>query len=127
MNLRESEIYLNKHENMLWRLTRHMLDGHAEFDGDQYSFTLKSNPYPELKIPVGPYRIGRRVEDSHIYRPSHPLASRIIKEAASKNLDPCKLVFDYSNDPVKISILEPLVGKSGQLCLYKLVIEAVEA
>ena len=127
VNLKESEIYLNKYENMLWRLTRHVLDRHAEFDGDQYSFTLKTNPYPELKIPVGPYRIGRHVEDTHIYRPSHPLASRIIKEAASKKLDPCHLIFDYSNDPVKISILEPLVGKSGQLCLYKLTIEAFEA
>ncbi|RKY11415.1 MAG: DEAD/DEAH box helicase [Planctomycetota bacterium] len=127
VNLKESEIYLNKHENMLWQLTRYMLDSHAEFDGDQHSFMLKSNPYPELKVPVGPYRIGRHIEDSHIYRPSHPLASRIIKEAASKKLEPCKLVFDYSNGPVKISILEPLVGKSGQLCLYKLTIEALEA
>jgi len=127
INLAESKIYLNKYESMLWRLTRYMLDGHADFDTDQYSFMLKSNPYPDLRVPVGPYRIGRHVEDSHIYRPSHPLASRIIAEAASKELEPRLLLFDYTNDPVKISVLESLVGRSGQLCLYKLTIEAFEA
>lgn len=127
VNLQQSKIYLNKHENMLWRLTRHMLDGFADFDGDEYCFMLNKNPYPDLKVPVGPYRIGRHVEDSHIYRPSHPLANRILTEAAAKDLQPCRLCFDYSGTPTKISILEPFVGRTGTLALHKITVEALEA
>lgn len=125
-NLEQSKLYLNKHENMLWRLTRHVLDGFADFDGDEYSFMLNKNPFPDLQVPVGPYRIGRHVEDSHIYRPSHPLANRILTEAANKDLHPCSLCFDYSGHPTKISILEAVIGKTGTLTLHKISVQALE-
>lgn len=125
-NLEQSKLYLNKHENMLWRLTRHILDGFADFDGDKYSFMLNKNPFPDLQVPVGPYRIGRHVEDSHIYRPSHPLANRILTEAANKDLRPCSLCFDYSGHPTKISILESFIGKTGTLVLHKISVQALE-
>lgn len=36
-------------------------------------------------------------------------------------------MFDYSNHPVKISILEPLVARSGYLCLSRVAVESLEA
>jgi len=127
VNLRDSQEYLNKHETLLWDLTRYALDGFADFDTDRHSFMLRNNPFPELKVPVGPYEIGRKVERSHIYRPGHPLARRIITDAAEKELEIARIVFNYTRHPVKISILEPLVGRSGTLALYKLTVKALES
>jgi ERCC4-related helicase len=127
VNLHDSQEYLNKHQTLLWELTKYALNGNADFDSDYHSFTLKNNPYPGLKVPVGPYEIGRNVEKSHIYRPGHPLARRIITDAAAKELKTCRIAFNYTMHPVKITILERLVGKSGTLALYKLTVKALEA
>lgn len=127
VNLHDSQKYLNKHQTLLWELTKYALDGNADFHPDHHSFMLRNNPFPGLKVPVGPYEIGRNVEKSHIYRPGHPLARRIITDAADKELEPCRIVFNYTKHPVKITILERLAGKSGTLALYKLTVKAFEA
>lgn len=127
VNLRDSQEYLNKHETLLWDLTKYALDGYADFDIDKHSFLLRNNPFPELKVPVGPYEIGRKVERSHIYRPGHPLARRIITDAAAKKLETVRIVFNYTDHPVKITRLESLVGQSGTLALHKLKVKALEA
>ena len=41
-----SKAYLNRYERLLMQLTRHELNGHAEFLSDA-SFRLKSQPFPE--------------------------------------------------------------------------------
>ena len=41
----DSKAYLNRYERLLMQLTRHELDGHAEFLGDA-SFRLKAQPFP---------------------------------------------------------------------------------
>jgi len=127
VNLRESTEYLNKHEKLLWELTRYMLNGNAEFKPDHYEFMLRKIPFENLKVPLGPYEMGRRVEGAHIYRPGNPLAQRVIKSAVGKRLKPCHLHFQYTNQPVKISILEPLIGKSGLLTLDRFTVESLEA
>jgi Helicase conserved C-terminal domain len=127
VNMQDSKKYLNKHETFLWELTRYALQGHADFDHDNNSFLLQNNPFPDLTIPVGPYEIGRKVEEAHIYRPSHPLAQRILTNAAGKELETCKLTFNYTDYAGKISILEPLIGRSGTLAVYKMMIESLEA
>jgi len=127
VNLKESAEYLNKHEKLLWELTRYLLNGNAEFKPDRYEFMLRKIPFENLKVPLGPYEMGRRVEEAHIYRPGNPLAQRVIKAAIGKALKPCHIHFQYTNHPVKISILEPLVGKSGLLTLDRFTVEALEA
>jgi hypothetical protein len=127
VNLKESTEYLNKHERLLWELTRYLLNGNADFKRDRYEFMLKQIPFDNLKVPLGPYEMGRHVEEAHIYRPSNPLAQRVIKTATGKALKPCQIHFHYTNQPVKISILEPLVGKSGLLTLDRFTVEALEA
>jgi len=126
VNKRESEVYLDKHQTMLWRLTKLALDGFADFDYGRYSFMLRKNPFPDLDISAGPYEMGRRVEQAHIYRPGHPLAMRIITDAAAKELPPVSIVFDYKAHGAKVTVLEPLVGSSGFLEIRKLSVEAME-
>jgi uncharacterized protein YeeX (DUF496 family) len=70
--------------------------------------------------------LGKNVDDSHIYRTHHPLAQRIIENIKSEELKDVEIVFDYSNSGKKITILEPLIGKSGYLTGNLFTISALE-
>jgi len=127
VNLKESTDYLNKYENWLWELTRHYLHAHSEFLPGETAFRLKNKPFKDDSIALGLYRLGRNVEDAHVYRIGHPLAQNILIDATAKELPEAEIVFDYSGHPVKVSILEPLVGKSGCLSLVRMSVESLEA
>lgn len=126
VNLKESNAYLNRYENWLWELSKYALQQHADFLPDQTSFRLQSRPVAGNAIPLGLYRIGRHVEDAHVFRIGHPLAQHILETAASKELPEAEISFDYSGQPLKISILEPLIGRSGYLSLTRLSVESFE-
>ncbi len=125
VNLRESTEYLNRYENWLWELTGFALQQHAEFISGETAFRLKRNPFPGNSIPLGLYQLGRNVQDAHVYRISHPLAQCILQNAAERNLPEAEIIFDYTDHPVKISILEPLVGQSGTLSLFCLTVDSL--
>ena len=127
LNKKESEAYLDTYQRWLWDVTKHYLGDKADFVDHGYSFTLKSNPFPNEAIDPGPYKIGKNVEDAHVYRPGHSLAQRILIEIKSKQVDSAEIVFDYSNHPSLISVLAPLVGKSGTLKVSNYTVEAFEA
>lgn len=120
-----SQTYLNKYENLLWRLTRYYLEPYARFEQQMYSFYLVKNPFPNEKIHPGPYRLGKYIEDANIYRVGHSLAQRILEQCKSLELNSVELAFHYSGTP-KITILEPQVGKSGWLTIINLTMTALE-
>jgi adenine-specific DNA-methyltransferase len=126
VNLKESTEYLNKYENWLWQLAKYALHRNADFLSDDSAFHLKNNPYTSNAIPLGLYRMGRHVEDGHVFRIGHPLAQHILNDATDKKLSEAEIAFDYSGHPLKISILEPLIGKSGYLSLVRLSVESFE-
>jgi len=126
VNLRESSEVLNKYDNWLWQLTRFYLQPYAKFEDGQNGFTLIKNPFPEEQIHPGPYRSGKTVEDANLYRVGHPLAQKIIEQCKAFIPDSKSLVFDYSNSGKKISILEPLVGKSGFMRVVCQTVTALE-
>lgn len=127
-NLRDSEAYLNRYEQMLMDLTRSELGSNAEFiDGS--SFWLRNNPYAakgNVEIPLGRYELPRRTGDAHYYRLNHPLAENVIDVAMSRDLPSAELIFDYSNHPTRISVLDPLKGNAGALTAALLTIEALD-
>ncbi len=127
VNLQESRDYISKYENWLWQITRYYLEPYASFHGENHSFTLIQNPFPGEKIHPGPYRIGKNIEDANIYRTGHPLAQKIIEQCKIKSLPPRELIFNYTDSSVKISILEPLIKKSGWLSVYSFTIHSFEA
>jgi len=126
VNLRESQAYLGKFENWLWQLTRYFLEPYAKFDGDDHSFYLVENPFPKEQVHPGPYRLGKNIEDANIYRVGHPLAQQIIGECKKQELPVQELTFDYTNSPVKVTILEPYIGKSGWLIVTSITISSFE-
>lgn len=126
VTLKESKEYLNKHENLLWELTKYSLRDYAEFIDEQTAFRLVKNPFAQDTIPTGLYKLGRNIEDAHIYRMGHPLAQNIFLNA-KKQLPNAELKFIYSNHPLKISVLEPLIGKTGNLSISCLSVESFQA
>jgi hypothetical protein len=126
MNQRESSEVLNKYDHWLWQLTRFYLRPYAKFDDGQTGFTLVNNPFPEEQIHPGPYRSGKNIDDAHLYRPGHPLAQKIIAQCKTLAPDAQVLTFDYSHSGKKISILEPLLGKSGYVSIVCQTVAALE-
>ncbi|HEY4513560.1 MAG TPA: SNF2-related protein [Candidatus Paceibacterota bacterium] len=126
INQRESQAYLDTYERWLWDVTRYYLGDNADFAEHGYSFTLKNNPFPNEDIDPGPYKIGKNVEDAHVYRPGHSLAQKILNEIKTKEIVGAEIIFDYSNHSSIISVLGPLVGKSGILKVSNYTVEAFE-
>ena len=127
VNLKEGTEYLNKYESMLWELTRFVLNDRAAFLPDEHAFLMGQNPFPEVKgVETGRYEMSKDVEHAHRYRIGHPLAQAVISEALESEVPTAKLTFRYSDDPVQSAMLEPLVGKTGQLTLARLSIESVQ-
>lgn len=126
MNLRESQAYLDTYQRWLWDITHHFLGDNAVFEKDAYSFALRHNPFPEAFIDEGPYRIGKNIDDAHIYRPAHPLAECILKQVKEKVLPETQLVFEYSGHNTIITPVQDLVGQAGVLRVTKLTIDAFE-
>lgn len=126
LNLNESRMYLDTYERWLWETTKFFLGKNADFAENEYSFTLKQNPFKGEAIPPGPYKIAKNVEDSHIYRPGHPLAQRILEKIKLESLAAKEVVFNYSKNPTIISVLKPLVGKSGTMNVSAFTVKAFE-
>jgi superfamily II DNA/RNA helicase len=114
---------LSQRERWLLELTRQELDGAAEFDPDRPRFR-----YSGPDAHQGHYHLDWKEAEKNgdtFYRQGHPLAVRLIEQAVSRKLPPAELMLDYSTHGTKISILEPLVGKSGWLELSRLTVEAL--
>ena len=75
-----SKAYLNRYERLLMQLTRHELDGHAEFLGDAVVPPELAARFPEqaAAIPLGLYELPRRSGEAHLYRLNHPLAEALV-------------------------------------------------
>jgi adenine-specific DNA-methyltransferase len=123
----DSRAALGRFEQLLMLLTRHELKGHAEFAGD-WTFRLRTVPFPAAgpEIPIGLYELPRRSGEAHTYRLNHPLAEAVIEQAKNRNLPAAEIHFDYTAHAGKVSILEPLVGKGGELALSHLTIQALD-
>ncbi|MDX8378428.1 MAG: SNF2-related protein [Gallionella sp.] len=130
VQLDAAEQRLDKIGRWFWSLTRHQLQGYADFDDDQYRFRLHQ---PVSEAATGDYQLIRRgrqsapsVEQAYTYRLTHPLGEWVIEQAKSKRLEPARVLFDYTAHPAKISVIERLIGKSGTLTLQKYTIESLE-
>ncbi|WP_272518229.1 MULTISPECIES: SNF2-related protein [unclassified Providencia] len=125
---------LDKVGRWFWQLSCYELAGIAEINASNHSLALKQSVN---HAPAGIYQLVRRGQQSsseeldklphaHILRITHPIGEWVINRALKRKLPAAKIIFDYSNYPNKISILEPLVGSSGVLSLQKFSVESLE-
>jgi len=126
VNLIETSRYLSGFEERLWKITKFYLKDLANFDDSNYTFTLIKNPFPEDQIHKGPYMVlkpeqGRRKsdievpDDTNIYRIGHKLAQNILNKCKQIPLETKEVIFDYTNTPTKITVLEEIIGQTGWL------------
>ncbi|MEI6767190.1 MAG: SNF2-related protein [Bacteroidota bacterium] len=126
INLAESKEYLNKYENWLWEISRFCLNGYADFSDQEHSFYLKKNPFPNEKIHPGPYRTGKAIIDSNVFRIGHPLAQRIIQKCKEIETPIQHIEFDLSGSGVIVNVLQDLQGKAGWIKANNFTIESFE-
>ncbi|MEB3231479.1 MAG: SNF2-related protein [Leptolyngbyaceae bacterium] len=122
-----SKTVLSLFEQRLMQLTRHELQGKANFlDSATFELMDGSDFPPAPSIPLGRYELPRRTGTAYTYRLGHPLAEAILERAKTRTLPPATLQFDYEAHEGKVSILEPLRGQRGLLSLTLLAVESLE-
>jgi ERCC4-related helicase len=128
-----SKDFLNRYERLLMELTRHELDGHAEFRDDS-SFLLRAVPESLRsfavsavdQIPLGLYELPRRSGEAHLYRLAHPLAEAVVAQAKSRELAPAEVRFSYEEHEGIISTLEDWREHSGWLAVSHFSVESLD-
>ena len=130
----DAKASLDRLERLLMRFTRSMLDGHADFDGDDLAFTLNSVPANVIDagedvdtIPMGRYELPRRSEEAHVYRLQHPLAQSLLKLAQRATPEPSKLLLDYDGYGVHVAALKALRGSEGVVAVQLIRVQSLGA
>lgn len=119
---------VDRHQELLYRVMRFVLNGNARFDDDERRITLETIPDG---VPVEVPRSYSAIrpgpdEPLHQLRPNDPLAEWALAEALKTPASGRRVVFDYSAWPITAAELEPLVGQSGVLRVVKLAITGRE-
>ena len=127
MRDQDARVHLDRYEKWFMRLTKYELAGLADFhDGSSFTLNKMSDWMTPASIPTGLYELPRRTGEAHTYRLSHPLGEAVIAKAKQRGLSSSEVQFDYTGHTGKISILEPLVGKSGWLVASHLTVESLD-
>ncbi|MCB9903804.1 MAG: DEAD/DEAH box helicase [Planctomycetes bacterium] len=137
LRLADAEAQLDRVGKRFWALTHAILAERARFNDSQLAFDLHLPPIEE--IPKGRYHLiskSRPRSDSpdatefesnrFLYRLSHPLGELVVDRAKALLTPAAEVVFDVTNHPARIAVVEALRGTSGYLILTRLVIESYE-
>ena len=127
-NLSGAREQLDRIGQVFWTVTHHILSSQAAFDDSALAFDLMQSPMPSVR--PGRYHLiskdRENVTGEFLYRLSHPLGEHVIAEAVNAECPPAELVFDISNHPTRIAMVESLRGKSGWLRLQHLRIDSFD-
>jgi ERCC4-related helicase len=126
IRLSESKEYIGKYEQWLWELTKYYLNDFATFDNNELSFNLKKQPISNRSFAIGKYKIGKNIDDSHIYRMGHPLAQHILENVKNSLCESAELIFDLSGYVGNVSVLNNLIGQQGWLSLVSVDVSSFE-
>ncbi len=128
LRLDDAREQLGRMGSYFWELSRHVLRTTALFHDQENAFDLVQSPLPNT--PTGRYTLVSRsrqaVDDKFLYRLSHPLGEYVLDAGKRALTPPAHVLFDISNHPLKVSMVQSLKKKSGWLGLFHLFIEAIE-
>lgn len=118
----KSESLLSIHKQRLLSITRTTLVNYANFE--EGGFIL--NKCPEgISASLGRYTLSLDENLGHRYRIGLPLAHYAINKAKKLDTFKANLIFNYSGVP-KITVVEPLIDKSGWLMIKKVTVNSFE-
>jgi hypothetical protein len=140
VQLSDAKFHLDRFSKRFWSLTHFMLEDRARFDEAALAFDLTKPPTDD--IVAGRYHLIskstpnaskphtsdtaeelRAEYGTFLYRLSHPLGEFVIDSAKSIETPPVRIVFDVSQHPTRLHLIEGLRGKRGYLALTALAIE----
>lgn len=110
----ETKTFLEKFEKWLWEITRYYLQTLAEFEADDFTFTL---------IESGDrYTLNKKRTDAKHYRIQSDVAQKLLARAKAEKTDKAHLIFDLSSSPIRYKELESLKGTKGLLKISNLAV-----
>jgi hypothetical protein len=127
-NLTDAKERLDWFSQMFWQVTRHILQGKADFNDRELTFDLAEPGLNDFR--AGRYHLISKTQPNisgeFLYRLSHPLGEHVIQTAKESEAPLASVTFDISNHPARIALVEKLKGKIGWLHLQQLVIDSFE-
>lgn len=135
MELADTKNRLDAFGRRFWNLSQHVIGSRADWLEGDHSFALKQSPSAD--IAKGHYYLITKEKksseqsptDQHghfLYRISHPLGEWATETGKALQTPVSEVVFDITNHPTKLALVEALKGKSGYLRLNRLKIESYE-
>ena len=139
LQLADTQAQLDRVGRRFWSLTRFMLDGRARFDDVSLAFDLEHPPRSDIfkgryhliskshpKSGTGAAADGGETQSVFLYRLSHPLGEHVVGGAKALVTPPVRIIFDVTNHPTRLHVIEALRGKTGYLNLTRLSIDSYE-
>jgi len=123
----QAEDFLGKMERRFWGITQNILKVSAEFETSDFIFNLKQSFSENIR--TGRYQLISKFKSDNKampYRMSDVLGEHVLDQAKQLPMQEAEIVFDVSNHPVKISVVEALIGKTGSMILSKLTVNSFE-
>ena len=135
LQLADAKAQLDRVGQRFWSLTHFILADRARFDDAALAFDLDRPPHD--RIGAGRYHLiskshpradenGGEEPSRFLYRLSHPLGEYVVDAAKSLATPPAQLVFDVTNHPTRLHVIEALRGKAGFLTLTRLAVDSYE-
>ena len=139
LQLADAQARLDRVGRRFWSLTRYMLDGQAQFHDAALSFDLERPPRSGIlkgryhliskshpMSGTGPDQERAATRSVFLYRLSHPLGEHVVDGAKTLPTPPERIVFDVTNHPTRLYVIEALLRKAGYLTLTRLTIDSYE-
>ena len=139
MQLNDTNAQLDRFSKRFWALSQFILAEKASFNDEALVFDLEQPPLET--IPTGHYHLISKTRPSenqdkvaekpvdysgHLYRLSHPLGEFVIDQAKKLETASASIVFNISQHPTRLHVIEQLKGKHGYLTLQFLAIDSYE-
>ena len=108
----ETKTFLEKYEKWLWEITKYYLQTLAQFEEQDFTFTLLENGER--------YSLNKKRTDARHYRIQSEVAQKLLAKARKETTIPVHLEFDLASSPIRYKELEKLRGKQALLKISQL-------
>lgn len=109
-----------------WYLSKIVLEKYADFDDDNFNFTLKENPF---NVPINKWKYTLKksdIDNAYFYRLQSSLWQETINYAKNQTTEPGEIMFNYNATNPRVTGFRDYKGKAGWLQVDKLTISSFE-